>query len=448
MLISSILYHINGLLNFFYKGPYNSSTIQSNDHFHLDDEVKLHNGHQLHSLQKWASKTKTETLDSMNKNDFDFSFVLGNEASDLDSVASTVGLAYFLDTVNNDQKQRFVPLIQRNEDTIDLRKEIKLALGDSNISHNDVLTLDELPLKVKELAPKINGIYLVDHNNPVNDWELAHVRGVIDHHKQRGSNHSSDANPYIIEHTKSCTSLVTREISGILKEGNDEVVNDLSLLLLSAIALDTKGLTDATDVDIESARTLYKSIFKKLDDKKFRKYVKQLFKKFKKATKDLDHLNFLELLMRDYKGDYVENKHLHRLHVGYASIPISIEEQIKRTPSKSLDDYRNIERNFMVSVNSDINFILSKHKVKDNERDEKIKVRELSVLVRNDDHLNEKQAQIAFDKIVNAIETHLDVRVEDDEFNEHGKRRIWVQNNEGVGRKIVRPVVENALKDM
>ena len=215
MLISSVLYHINGLLNFFYKNPYNSSTIQSNDQFHLDDEVKLHNEHQLHSLQKWASKTKTETLDSMNKNDFDFSFVLGNEASDLDSVASTVGLAYFLDTVNNDQKQRFVPLIQRNEDTIDLRKEIKLALGDSNLSHNDVLTLDELPLKVKELAPKINGIYLVDHNNPVNDWELAHVRGVIDHHKQRGSNHSSDANPYIIEHTKSCTSLVTREISGI-----------------------------------------------------------------------------------------------------------------------------------------------------------------------------------------------------------------------------------------
>lgn len=313
-------------------------------------------------------------------------------------------------------------------------------------------------MKVKRLAPLLKGIVLVDHPEPVGDWKLANISGIIDHHKDR--HWGLDADPRIIEMSKSCSSLVSRELFAHRKlyRKGEEMPKELADLLLAAIALDSDGLEDATDVDIRSATQLYKYAHshKKFKGKKFFKYMSKLKKAYKDARNDLDGLNFLDLLKRDYKGDLFqpENHKQHRLHLGFASIPFSIAEQINRSlPDKTLREYRAIERQFMIDWKSDINVILSKHKEKD-VNGNKIKVREIGVLVRHDGRLNGTSlAQVAFDNIVEAIEGNLQVQRwkgsdgGDDGGEPDGRRRIWTQvGGDGVGRKVTRPLIEDALR--
>ncbi|TIB72860.1 hypothetical protein E3Q23_03230 [Wallemia mellicola] len=391
-------------------------------------------------LSKWSADNKARFLSDLDKGKAgDWIIALGNEAADTDSLASSIAMAYHLEHTHGGSNA--IALLLTPRDSLDLRPENQMALENAKMSHQnhqDLLTIDELPMKVKRLAPLLKGIVLVDHPKPVGDWKLANISGIIDHHKDR--HWGLDANPRIIEMTKSCSSLVARELFSHMElyKKDQEIPKELADLLLAAIALDSSGLETATDVDIRSAAQLYKYTHgdKKFKGKKFFKYMSKLSKAYRDARNDLDKLDFLDLLKRDYKGDLFqpENHEQHRLHLGFASIPFSIGEQINRSlPNKTLAEYRAIERQFMVDRKSDINVILSKHKVK-NENGEKVKIRDISVLVRHDGRLNgTDMAQTAFDNIVEAIEGNLQVQRwngsdgGDDGGEPYGRRRIWKQ---------------------
>ncbi|TIC49729.1 hypothetical protein E3Q04_04280 [Wallemia mellicola] len=382
-------------------------------------------------LSKWSADNKARFLSDLDK----------GKAGDwiIGYLASSIAMAYHLEHTHGGSNA--IALLLTPRDSLDLRPENQMALENAKMSHQnhqDLLTIDELPMKVKRLAPLLKGIVLVDHPKPVGDWKLANISGIIDHHKDR--HWGLDANPRIIEMTKSCSSLVARELFSHMElyKKDQEIPKELADLLLAAIALDSSGLETATDVDIRSAAQLYKYTHgdKKFKGKKFFKYMSKLSKAYRDARNDLDKLDFLDLLKRDYKGDLFqpENYEQHRLHLGFASIPFSIGEQINRSlPNKTLAEYRAIERQFMVDRKSDINVILSKHKVK-NENGEKVKIRDIGVLVRHDGRLNgTDMAQTAFDNIVEAIEGNLQVQRwngsdgGDDGGEPYGRRRIWKQ---------------------
>lgn len=127
------------------------------------------------------------------------------------------------------------------------------------------------------------------------------------------------------------------------------------VLRRDAIALDSDGLSKGTPADkFTAARLLKRSNWSK---QKLYDVMDRLDNEMKKAKKDLDELGVRDLLRRDWKGEYQEHTrapsrascHLHHgtsrlagdlvetpdgkpsVHLGLASIPISLEGQIERT---------------------------------------------------------------------------------------------------------------------
>ncbi|KAG8728669.1 hypothetical protein FRC12_021582, partial [Ceratobasidium sp. 428] len=225
-----------------------------------------------------------------------WSIVMGNEAGDLDSLTSAIAWAFYLahedmadlkgkKGKHGDKKEErpVVPLLQTEEDAIDLRPENKLALreyGNMRRGHADILTIEELPLPPNELAPYIDSIYLVDHNRIRSDWGEAGakaVKGVLDHHNDLGL--YPDAKPRVVEASGSCASLVVHEILGLWDKDDDDVtfkgecINsvfapfkvhptdipaELADLLLAVIALDTDDFHRGNGHDLRASQAVWR----------------------------------------------------------------------------------------------------------------------------------------------------------------------------------------------
>lgn len=169
--------------------------------------------------------------------------------------------------------------------------------------HSDLLTIDELPIPADQLASQLRGIVLVDHPEPLAVWRNATVLSVFDHHTDRGS--CPDAEPRIFVNTASCSTLVGKQMLDEIekrKEYEYHLPHELLEMLLSAIAIDSKGLQSriATPTDKFVASRLWKrsnwsavNMYKKMED---------IADVLKAAKKNLGHLNVRDLLRRDWKG--------------------------------------------------------------------------------------------------------------------------------------------------
>lgn len=198
---------------------------------------------------------------------------------------------------------KVVALLQTPEDALDLRPENKLALHNVRMSpgHRDLLTVDELPLDAAELAPKLHGIVIVDHPEPLRVWAQARLLSIFDHHKDRGV--APDARPRRFEATASCTTIVAREMLDELEKLREEyhVPHEILELILDAIALDSAGLRKGTPEDKFTAKRLLKrSNFK---DQKLLEVMDRLGSDMSTAKKDLEDLSVRDLLRRDWKGE-------------------------------------------------------------------------------------------------------------------------------------------------
>ncbi|TFY76065.1 hypothetical protein EWM64_g7946 [Hericium alpestre] len=159
--------------------------------------------------------------------------VMGNEAGDLDSLASAIAYAWY---ATNTRKSLTVPLIQSPHADLPLRAENLHTLALAGIDPGrDLLCLDDAPF----LPLPSDKFALVDHNtlNPRFAHPGARVIAVIDHHADEG-NHIDTADPRIVAvPTGSCASLV----APLLRDAPD-TPSELATLLLAAICIDTDGL--------------------------------------------------------------------------------------------------------------------------------------------------------------------------------------------------------------
>ncbi|KAI0299380.1 hypothetical protein B0F90DRAFT_1728224 [Multifurca ochricompacta] len=169
---------------------------------------------------------------------------MGNEAGDLDSLASAVAYAWY---ATHHVGRLTVPLLQTPHADIYLRTENVYALELSGIDPAHLLTGDELP---SNTSPAIK-YALLDHNTLAGRFaedERARVVAIVDHHVDE--NHHLDASPRIVEvPTGSCSSLVARLIQNEWPEGMSRAI---ARLLLCAVLIDTGGLkaggkAEATD---------------------------------------------------------------------------------------------------------------------------------------------------------------------------------------------------------
>ncbi|KAK5164515.1 uncharacterized protein LTR77_009721 [Saxophila tyrrhenica] len=405
-------------------------------------------------FSEWSRQTKKEFLMEWQEDKaHEWIFVMGNEAGDLDSVTSALSWAYHLEhkSQNDSDPMKVVALLQTPSDQLDLRPENSLALADSKMSpeHRDLLTINELPEDVETLSRKIKGIILVDHPAPLRRWEDATVLGIIDHHEDAGA--APDAPLRIFEKTASCTTIVAREMLDELEEMDQEyhMPHELLQLMLGAIAIDSDGLNPKKSIDTD--KTTSERIIKRSrwNDKDLMDVMDDLDDKLGDAKKDLDHLGVRDLLRRDWKNLFVDtpSPRTPTVRLGLASIPIGMDEQIKRTEWEQVFNWFVIHAAWTAEVSVDISVSLSKYKIKDPETGKKKKIREIVLAVRDDIRVDEDQADELFDVVYKAIEQDEKLNVKPWHANQKLRKRqmVWTHEYSDGGRKYVQPLVEKAV---
>lgn len=454
-------------------------------------------------FSEWSKSTKRQFVDEIRAGKAsEWVVVMGNEGGDLDSMTAALTWSYHLShlalntthTIDSHppHPKKAIALLQTPSDALDLRPENKLALRNVQMSpgHRDLLTIDELPLPAEQLAKQLKGIVLVDHPQPLSVWEGATVLSIFDHHKDR--NVAPNARPRIFEGTASCTTIVAREMLNELEELPQEyhMPHEVVELILDAIALDSDGLKKGTPEDkFTSRRLLKRSNWK---SEKLLDVMDRLEDEMKKAKKDLDDLGIRDLLRRDWKGDIVKtsSKRYPEVHLGLASIPYSLDDQIKRTLHENTQSWFDIESQWTKEIRADVSLSLNSYKIikkkveidgliietiskepdTDSDDDEmeifeeeymeidqkgaktlfkKQKVREVCLVVRASHRLDENSATSLFNVIKETIDESPFIDAEPwHKVNELEQRQmVWVHHVPNGGRKLIRPIIEDAVRN-
>jgi inorganic pyrophosphatase/exopolyphosphatase len=232
--------------------------------------------------------------------------VLGNEACDLDSVASALVHAQL-----NVDEPVALPLLQCRRAEFRLRGDSRAALRRVGIDeaersllflHDDV-SIDEL--RAWHDAGRLR-LALVDHNRCTLPAPLAAaVRQVLDHHVDERRYVDDSLQLKCVRPTGSCATLVAQLAAHRLVGADADAA--AAQLLLSAIVTDTINfdpkLNRTTPLDMAIARFLFDhSSNKSSSAVAFDSYCNDLFAEISRAKNDVSSLTPLELLQRDYKA--------------------------------------------------------------------------------------------------------------------------------------------------
>ena len=411
------------------------------------DAIETGVGH----FSEWSRETKKEFLiDWQEGRVSEWIIVQGNEGGDLDSMAAALTWAYHIvhSTMNTSAPQKAIALLQTPTDALDLRPENKIALDNAKMSsgHSDLLTTDEIPEDPETLASRIKGIVIVDHPRPLRKWDAAPILSIFDHHEDSGA--GKDAKPRIFETVASCTTIVARQMldEWAAAEEQYHLPHELLELMLSAIAIDSGGLKDATETDRKVSERILKLSrwnHRDLDD-----CMEEVDDELSSAKKDLDGLSVRDLLRRDWKGDFVDtpSPRTPTVNLGFSSIPYSLDDMIERTEFHALFNWFAIEAAWTAQLGTDISVALTKHKTKDPKTGKKVKVREIILVVRCDVRINEPQADDLFNTVVKAVEAHPDLKAKPWHRADELGRRQMVWTHSGGGRKMIRPIIEKAVE--
>ena len=272
---------------------------------------------QIESLNTYLAEKK-KTLDS----DRAMHFVLGNEASDLDSMASSVMYAYYAGQATADENDPvFLPLINIPRADFKLRTEAVYLFDASGIDLESLLFADEVDLDRLQETNRLR-LTLVDHNKLASSQSRHQelVEAIIDHHKDEGLYPQIASRT--IESVGSAASLIAEKI---LQDKPELIDEGTGKLLIGTILLDTANLDPeakrVTPKDEEIAGVLLKrtgadqkALFDKLQFEKF----------------NVSSLGTYDLLRKDYKEWQMGS-----VKCGIGSVLIPLKAWIEKDPDIS-----------------------------------------------------------------------------------------------------------------
>ncbi|KIM54076.1 hypothetical protein SCLCIDRAFT_1222295 [Scleroderma citrinum Foug A] len=208
------------------------------------------------TLSQYLQRQKAQFLQD---NGLGWTIVMGNEAGDLDTVASSIGFAWYQAQYGaQDCHRKAIALVPTPRADFSLRPENIHALALAGITDpfGELLCPEDL-----SAAHHCTRYALVDHNTLDTRYSSSDARvvAVIDHHEDEGK-YRDTASPRIIEPCGSSASLVTSLcMSYSSSDHHSQIPPELAVLLLSAITIDTQGLRKggkAIDVDRAAAAWL------------------------------------------------------------------------------------------------------------------------------------------------------------------------------------------------
>ncbi|KAI0827427.1 DHH phosphoesterase [Trametes gibbosa] len=409
------------------------------------------------TLSCFLRDTKAAYLDAVKAGKGrEWTVVMGNEAGDLDSIASATAYAWYASKVKG---ARAVSLTQTPRADLHLRAENLHALSLAQLDADaDILCVDDIPSN--HPFPTAD-FALVDHNRLqarfARENPDARVVAVVDHHEDEGL-YKDTADPRIVVvPTGSCASLVTL----LFEEHPEAVVPELATLLLCSILIDTSGLKPggkAEDVDRRAASFLLPFASTVQDGVETTGFVtatiapeglsvlKELNATLQEKKASVAHLNTLDLLRRDYKEYILSSAHPPpaEILVGLSSVPIGFKSWLPNHP-----DFWSLTETFMNEHGLTLLGILTSFR--DSEKMTKSGKakhrREQMYVVRGE----EKLAHRLFD----ALEECDELQLKRKKFSDYGvhkgfdaefRARVWRQKNVDATRKVTAPLVKNIIE--
>ena len=263
----------------------------------------------------------------------------GNEASDMDSMVSSIVLAWYLSCIYpfHQTAHYFLPLMNIPREELALRGEASYVFAQVGLDPSLLLFKDEIDLGA--LGRRVSlGAILVDHNNlqlEMSPHLAAHVVGIVDHHHDEGLYPLSfeRGNRIIVTPVGSCTTLVgdliLRRAPGLLSKDAISLSDSQRLsmstplailtLLQSVLLLDTSNFSASAKKATKLDTTLAE---------KYRTLLQDLtYYELHTRRNDVSHLSTRHMLVKDTK--YGESQ---RYPYFIASLPGSLADWAKRDP--------------------------------------------------------------------------------------------------------------------
>ncbi|MCK5675184.1 MAG: DHH family phosphoesterase, partial [Spirochaetales bacterium] len=242
--------------------------------------------------------------------------VMGNEAADLDSMASAVTYAWYLNLSDADGK--YFPLINIPRSDFKLRTEAVYLFKEALVNIDDLLFTEDVDLDNLKAGSNLK-LILVDHNKLASSQTGLEtvITGILDHHADEES-----YPPGAVTDIRPVGSAATIVAESFLKDQKESIDNSLGTLLLGTILLDTVNLDpEAGRVTDEDSRAAEKIIsITGLDRSKL--FEKLQFEKF-----NVSSLGSYDLLRKDYK-----EWQLGSVKLGIGSVLLPVEDWAAKDP--------------------------------------------------------------------------------------------------------------------
>ena len=270
------------------------------------------------SIRDYLTKTKSNYTPEKK-----MTIVIGNEAADLDSMASSVTYAYYLSLSGVNA----IPLMNIPRNDFILRTEAVYLFKAASLSPDNLLFIEDVNLK--ELFDNGNlELVLVDHNvmgSGQVPYETS-ITEILDHHADE--NKYPTAAKTDIRPVGSTATLVAERF---IQNNKDKIDSDIGTLLLGTILLDTVNLDESAGRVTEDDAIIAGDLIEitGLDQK-------TLFDKLQYEKFNVSSLGSYDLLRKDYK-----EWQLGDVKCGIGSVLMPALDWIKKDPDilKAFQDY-------------------------------------------------------------------------------------------------------------
>ncbi|KAJ2160971.1 Exopolyphosphatase [Coemansia sp. RSA 552] len=381
--------------------------------------------------------------------------VLGNESADLDSVVSSIALAYSLSR----GEEWAVPVINTNRADMALRPDSELLLRSvlPGGGMEDLAFIDDVDMAALLDRVGLSGlaIWLADHNAPASRQAVLEpfVRGIVDHHADEGKCRGAEWRQ--IEKVGSCATLVAERIRG-MQQGSLEP--ELAKMLLAPILIDTSNLDPkaqrATEKDIECVRWLEPQVnwaaasagVTTGDDAEPSLDVGSsdaLYRTLDKVKGRVSHYPSRDLLRKDYKQWEVAVGGGRPWTVGISSISYRLRKWLKR------DGRQEVERaviGWVAERKLDVALVMTHGKAKEAKGGSKVYGRDLTVAFG--DGVPLEMRRLVVEGLLGSDQLGLRGYFGADDGGGGGRIHFYTQTRTESSRKQVFPVVKSVVESL